>query len=33
MLSGNQGKVTCNEWEIFYHGSGRINVEFNRAWF
>jgi hypothetical protein len=28
MLSGKAAKVTSNEWEIFYHGSGRVNVEF-----
>jgi hypothetical protein len=31
MLSGNHGKVIFNEWEIFYHGIGRVNVEFNRT--
>jgi len=33
MLSGNQGEVTTNEWEIFHHGSRRVNVEFNWTWF
>jgi hypothetical protein len=24
-VSGNQGKVTSDEWEIFYYGSGKVS--------